>query len=168
MRIDETFELDLPRRYFFARLEATERIEERARARGVRISRLDDGTGLAPGARWRVQGPVRGRLREAEVEVAAYERRTRLRLISVAAGFRAEGEFLFSGAPQNRTNLRLVAEIRPTTLRARLLAPAARIALRRALRAARARLPLLRPAVARDLNRWNAARRAAKDAPGPS
>ena len=128
MKLQARHDAPLPVAHLFDAFADFEAHERAAVAAGATVTPLDQSPGLAPGRRWRVTFPFRGRLRKATLRLAALRRPELMELAGESPNLRFSSRTVFSALGPARTRVEMVIEIEAKTLPFRLLLQSARLA----------------------------------------
>lgn len=128
MKLQARHEAPLPVARLFDAFADFEAHERAAVAAGATVTPLEQTPGLAPGRRWRVAFPFRGRLRKVTLRIAALRRPELMELAGESPNLRFSSRTLFTSLGPARTRVELTLEIEAKTLPFRLLLQSARLA----------------------------------------
>jgi len=156
MKLTAKTDLEVPGGFVYASLLDHDAWERVALARGIGIERPADMPLAGPGAGWRVRVPFRGKPRDILLRLDEATPETKVAM--GVHGEAIEGSMVLEvlALSPRRTRLRLVLEIKPRTLAARLVLNTLRLARGRV----QARLDLRIGQVGRRIEGWFAERRA--------
>ena len=116
------------------------RVERELTDHGVGLERLDNDTGLVPGAAWHTVVQVRGRRRDADAQLVAVERPNLLRLEGKSGGMLMETNLEFDAIDPQTTELEVVVNLRARSMSAKLLLSSFRLARTKMVRGMRKRV----------------------------
>lgn len=121
MKFSSKEDIETPIDRVFEQLTNFEMFERAAIRRGVEIERERDTAQPVVGMAWKARFEMRGRSREARVELTHLDRPNTLRFDAIGKG--VDGSFFIDLLPlsQRSTRISVVLDIEPKTLSARLL-----------------------------------------------
>lgn len=128
MKFKSKEDLDVPIAQVFDMIADFERHERSAMRRGVKIKRLDSLEAPGLGAKWDIGFQMRGRERQAEVEVTGFDRPNEMTFEAQIQGLNSTVEVVLVPLSKTRTRLNVVGTLKPKTLSARLLVQSLKLA----------------------------------------
>jgi carbon monoxide dehydrogenase subunit G len=128
MKFKSKEDLDVPIAQVFDMIADFERHERSAMRRGVKIKRLDSLEAPGLGAKWDIGFQMRGRERQAEVEVTGFDRPNEMTFEAQIQGLDSTVEVVLVPLSKTRTRLNVVGTLKPKTLSARLLVQSLKLA----------------------------------------
>lgn len=131
MRFATKEDLTLPLDAVFAALADFQGLERLAARRGIRATRADRMAIRGAGMRWDVTFPVRGRMRQATLDLTGYDPGGGMRLLGNSANLEMTVVLSLVALARNRTRLAVEIEVLPKTIAARLLIQSARLGRKR-------------------------------------
>jgi hypothetical protein len=128
MKLTAKTDLDIPAAAVFARLTDHAAWEREAVRRGIEVERPADMPLSGIGAGWRIRAPYRGKMRKLliRIEDMVQDQRLGFKIDSPSAEADAVVEVLMLSP--RRTRLRVMVDVRPKTLAARLFLNTIRLA----------------------------------------
>jgi len=128
MKFSSKEDIETPIDRVFEQLTNFEMFERAAIRRGVEIERERDTAQPVVGMAWKARFEMRGRSREARVELTHLDRPNTLRFDAIGKG--VDGSFFIDLLPlsQRSTRISVVLDIEPKTLSARLLIQSMKLA----------------------------------------
>lgn len=128
MKFSSKEDIETPIDRLFEQLTNFEMFERAAIRRGVEIERERDTAQPVVGMAWKARFEMRGRSREARVELTHLDRPNTLRFDAIGKG--VDGSFFIDLLPlsQRSTRISVVLDIEPKTLSARLLIQSMKLA----------------------------------------
>ena len=124
-------EVDVPRDFAFSRFADFTRYEAAARGYGADIRRVNGFTELAEGVSWRGSVTVRGKTRGVEATVTRLDRPSHASMETVVGGMTLVVDLVFEELAPDRTLVQVSANLRATTLAARLIMQTVKLARRK-------------------------------------
>lgn len=121
-------DLEAPIEKVFDLMADFDRHERSALRRGIEITRKDPNGAPGVGTTWEAQFKFRGKKRKADIRVVEFERPTQITVEAQIQGLGSRVEFSLVALSQSRTRLAMVAELKPSTLSARLLVQSFKLA----------------------------------------
>ncbi|QFU09713.1 Polyketide cyclase / dehydrase and lipid transport [Rhodobacteraceae bacterium THAF1] len=128
MKFSSRTEIDAPPTVVFERLSDFERIESLARERGVKVERLDDGSEGPSDARWRIDFDYRGRSRSCDAAIAAYVPGEQIAGRGELEGLSIFGNVELVEYDPGKTRMFCTVDLKPSSMRARLLVQSLKLA----------------------------------------
>jgi carbon monoxide dehydrogenase subunit G len=128
MKFKSKEDLDVPIAQVFDMIADFERHERSAMRRGVKIKRLDSLEAPGLGAKWDIGFQMRGRERQAEVEVTGFDRPNEMTFEAQIQGLDSTVEVVLVPLSKPRTRLNVVGTLKPKTLSARLMVQSLKLA----------------------------------------
>ncbi|GAA6163563.1 hypothetical protein NBRC116590_12670 [Pelagimonas sp. KU-00592-HH] len=128
MKFKSKEDLDVPIAQVFDMIADFERHERSAMRRGVKIKRLDSLEAPGLGAKWDIGFQMRGRERQAEVEVTGFDRPNEMTFEAQIQGLDSTVEVVLVPLSKTRTRLNVVGTLKPKTLSARLMVQSLKLA----------------------------------------
>ena len=121
MKFSAKEDIEAPIEQVFTLVSDFEALERAALRRGAEVQRTDSLPRPAVGMTWAASFMMRGRQRNMEVELVAYDPPQSMLFHSTAQGSEADMAFELVALSRGRTRLSLDLELKPRTLSARLL-----------------------------------------------
>lgn len=121
-------ELDVPRDFAFSRFADFTRYEDAARSYGADIRRVNGFARIAEGVSWRGSVVVRGKTRGVEATVTRLQRPEHARMDTSVGGMAVGVDLFFEEIGPDRTLVRVCAQLKATTLAARLILQTVKLA----------------------------------------
>ena len=128
MKFRASTDIDAPINACFEALADFEHIARRARRAGVEVERTDTMTTPGPGMCWRVEGPFRGRMRRAEVELVDYDAPEKMLFHLSSSGIEADITLTLSRESGRRTVLESQVRVVPRNLASRVALQSVKLA----------------------------------------
>ena len=128
MKFSSRTEIDAPPGDVFDRLSDFDRIEDMGRERDISVERLDDRSGGPESARWRIGFDYRGKSRVCDAEIAAYVPGEQIAARGQLDGLAVLGNIELVQAEPGRTRMFCTIELKPGSMRARLLVQSLKLA----------------------------------------
>lgn len=128
MKVSARIDLDLPRATVFLAASDFATAESRLRARGIEVVRVADRTPTGPGLAWAARVRVRGRMRDVASELTGFDPPQGLTIRSRIGGMEATFEARMVALAADRTRVIAGLDLRATTLKARVVLQALRLA----------------------------------------
>lgn len=128
MKVSARIDLDLPRATVFAAASDFAAAEARLAARGVEIRRVADRTPPGPGIAWTARARLRGRTRDIASEVTELDPPQGLTIRSQIGGMVATFDVRVVALSADRTRVIAGLDLRATTMKARVILQALRLA----------------------------------------
>ncbi|MCU0907370.1 MAG: SRPBCC family protein [Rhodobacteraceae bacterium] len=128
MKVSARIDLDLPRATVFAAVSDLAAAEARLAARGVEITRVVDRTPPGPGIAWTARARLRGRSRDIASELTVLDPAQGLTIRSRIGGMVATLDVRVVALAADRTRVITGLDLRATTLKARVMLQALRLA----------------------------------------
>lgn len=128
MKFSSRTEIDAPPQDVFARLSDFDRIEAMARERDVTVERLDDLSNGPSGARWQIVFDYRGKNRTCEADIAAFVQNEQIAARGQMEGLTVFGNVELVEYEAGKTRMFCTVDLKPTTMRARLLVQSLKLA----------------------------------------
>ncbi len=141
MKFGHSREINVPIDYLFDRACNFAVFEKRGIQHGIEVHRQSGGPVVA-GYRWQIAGILRGKPREAAIELVEFIRPDLIGVMVYSSGFQTAGTVRFIGLTKRSSRIETEIEIRATTLRARLILQALRLARGRVAKRIRAAINL--------------------------
>ncbi|PIV72805.1 MAG: hypothetical protein COW55_15375 [Rhodobacteraceae bacterium CG17_big_fil_post_rev_8_21_14_2_50_65_11] len=121
-------EVDVPRDFAFWRFADFTRYEQAARGYGAEIRRVNGFTEMTEGVSWRGSVVVRGKTRGVEATVTVLNPPERAQMQTVVGGMRVDVDLTFEELAPEKTLVRASAQLKATTLGARLILQTVKLA----------------------------------------
>lgn len=128
MKFKSKQDLDVPVAQVFDMIADFDRHERSAIRRGVKIKRVDTQDQPGVGTQWEIEFQMRGRERQAEVEVTGFDRPNEMTFGAQMQGLDSTVEVVLVPLSKTRTRLNVVGTLKPKTLSARLLVQSLKLA----------------------------------------
>lgn len=128
MKFSSKEDIDVPIEQVFAMVSNFDTIERAALRRGAEVQRLDTLAKPGVGMRWSAAFKARGRMRQLDIDMVAYNPPNVMQFHSVAQGL--ESDFLIElvAMSRNRTRLSVQLDLKPRSISARLLVQSLKLA----------------------------------------
>jgi hypothetical protein len=140
MKFKAVESINLPVEVVFDDFTDIRRIGKELTDHGIGLERLDNDTGLVPGAAWQTVFSFRGRRRDADAQVVEVERPNLLRLECKSGGMLIETNVEFTKLTPETTEVRVVVNLRARSMSAKVLLSSLRLARSRIVRGMRKRV----------------------------
>lgn len=127
MRLAAREDIELPASVVFAAASDFDHFARLALRRGFQVERRDRLPEPAVGMRWSVSGPYGGKLRHVTAELRAYVPGESLLVRMTGGGFEVDIDVDVIALSWRRTRLRTDLDLRPRTIRARILMQALKL-----------------------------------------
>lgn len=131
MKLTSKTDLDVPVSFVYATLADHPAWEREALRRGARVERPADAPATGVGATWRVRGRFRGKERKVSVRLTQAALNEVMTYDLDSPSIEGQAQFEVLALSPRRTRLRVVLEVRPRTLAARLFLNTLRLTRRR-------------------------------------
>jgi len=128
MKFSTKEDLDAPIDKVFEVLADFEMIERAAMRRGVELQRTDILVKPDVGASWHAKFRMRGKPREVNIAITVYDPPNEMVVRSQLQGVESETQIELVALSRQQTRLSVVADLKPTTLSARLLVQSLKMA----------------------------------------
>ncbi len=128
MELSAREDVEAPAEAVFRAVTDFARFERAVLRRGAEIARTDDLAAPGEGMCWRIRYQLRGRRREAELEMLVFEPPEKITAIGRGSGIAARFDVLLIPLSPARTRMDFRSEFRANTLSGRLLLQPARLA----------------------------------------
>lgn len=129
--IFETMEdVDIPQDFAFSRFADFTRYEQTARHYGADIRRVNGFTEITEGCSWRGSAVVRGKTRGVEATITRLAHYEHARIDTVVGGMTVGVDLFFEELGPEQTQVRTTAQLKATTLAARLILQTVKLARR--------------------------------------
>jgi carbon monoxide dehydrogenase subunit G len=128
MKFSSKEDIEAPLDQVFAVLSDFEIFERAAIRRGAEVHRRDDMTAPGAGMRWEASFMMRGKQRDAVIELVTYDRPNEMVFESHAGGVEGFLDIDLVALAPRRTRLSVNFEVKPKTLPARLLIQSMKLA----------------------------------------
>ncbi|RMD89563.1 MAG: SRPBCC family protein [Alphaproteobacteria bacterium] len=128
MKISTRRDIDAPIEAVFAAVSDFEGFEKQALRRGAEVQREGEAGAAGAGTRWKIRAPFRGRPRDIEAAVERYEPPEMLVISTRTAGLEGVVEAELVALSASRTRLRFAVDLRPRSIRGRLLVQSLKLA----------------------------------------
>lgn len=128
MKFSTREDIEAPIEYVFAQVSDFQGLERSALRRGAEVQRVDDMGGTGPGMIWNTAFDLRGKRRNAQIELVEMDPPHSMRLVSRAATINGDLWIDLVAMSRGRTRLSLAAELTPQTLAARLVLQSLKLA----------------------------------------
>lgn len=128
MQFSSKEDIEAPIADVFAMLSDFEQFERLAVRRGVEVERLQDPGAPAVGMAWRAMFAVRGKTREAEITLEAYDPYETMRFVTRTQGLEGYVELELVPLSPKRTRMAVVLNLKPKTLSGRVLIQSLKLA----------------------------------------
>ncbi|MTJ05414.1 MAG: SRPBCC family protein [Sediminimonas qiaohouensis] len=128
MKFSTKEDVDAPISKVFDTLADFEMIERAAMRRGVEVQRTDTLSKPGIGASWHAKFNMRGKQREVDIFVPSYDPPNEITMHSQLQGLQSEMKIELVALSRQQTRLSVVANLKPTTLSARLLVQSLKMA----------------------------------------
>ena len=127
MRLASRTDIEAPAAGLYAALTNLDWLQDSARAAAVRLRRTDQGHGLVVGASWHSTLLWRGRERNAECTVERIEAPRSVRLGCRSGAYFCTIDLTLAPLSRKLTRMAVVVEVKPLSVRARLMLQTLRI-----------------------------------------
>jgi len=114
-------EADIPRDFAFSRFADFTRYEQAARDYGADIRRVNGFTEISEGCSWRGSAVVRGKTRGVEARITRLNPSDHAQISTIVGGMTITVDLFFEEIGPEKTLVRTTAQLRATTLAARLI-----------------------------------------------
>lgn len=128
MKIVAKEDVEAPIEKVFAAVSDFRRFERSAIRRGAKVKRLDSLDEPGAGVAWKAKFFTRGKQRAMHLEVVEFAAPERILLAAESDGMKGQILVELVALSRTRTRLRLVSELKPQTLSARLLVQSLKLA----------------------------------------
>ncbi|MCR8725959.1 SRPBCC family protein [Frigidibacter sp. ROC022] len=128
MKFSKREDIEAPLDVVFRAVSDFNAFERSAMRRGIEVSRRDDLEQPGVGMAWDVRAPVRGRLRDISIRVAAWAPETSLALNADSSGILATLTVELVALSRNRTRMQVGLELRAVTMSSKLLLQSMKLA----------------------------------------
>lgn len=128
MKFSTRKDIEAPLDFVFARAADFAAIERQLLRRGVDLQRTKAGDVSGTGMAWAARTKIRGRARDVEATVCAFDAPNGYTVEGATDGISFTGSVETIGLSRSRTRLLVALDIRPTTLSARLILQSAKLA----------------------------------------
>lgn len=128
MKLSAKTDIEAPIAFVYASLADHPQWEAEARRRGIEIERPDGTPAQGVGAAWRIEAPFRGKVRKILLTMREMMPHHRLALDFDGQTFEGEMVLELLALSPRSTRMRLVVDLRPKTLSARLFLNTLRLA----------------------------------------
>lgn len=128
MKFSSKEDIDVPIDQVFQMISNFDAIERAALRRGADVERLDKLQQPGVGMRWSAAFKARGRMRELEIEMTAFNPPNQMQFHSVAQGLESDFVVELVEMSRNRTRLGVQLDLRPRSISARLLVQSLKLA----------------------------------------
>lgn len=123
-------EIETPRDFAFSRFADFTRYEASVRQYGADIRRVNGFTEIAEGCSWRGSAVVRGKARGVEATITRLDRPDHAQMKTTVGGMTVDVDLYFTELGPEKTELRATAQLKATTLAARLILQTVKLARR--------------------------------------
>ncbi|WP_420395944.1 hypothetical protein [Nioella sp.] len=123
-------DVDVPRDFAFSRFADFTRYEASARQYGADIRRVNGFTEIAEGCSWRGSAVVRGKARGVEAVITRLNRPDHAQMKTTVGGMTVDVDLYFEDLGPEKTQVRVTAHLKATTLAARLILQTVKLARR--------------------------------------
>ena len=127
MKFVHSRDLNVPVEFLFERASDFAAFESRATANGVEVHRLTGGP-IDLGCQWQIAGVLRGKPRQAEVELTQISAPDHLTIVGHSAEYRLAVSLNFIALTKRTSRLEVLIEAKGTTLRSRISIQTLRLA----------------------------------------
>ncbi len=128
MKFSTREDIEAPIDAVFDMLCEFESFERSAMRRGAEVQRLDQLRVPGVGLTWAAVFDLRGRRRELEIEMVAFDKPNEMMLESTSPGLIGQMSFELVALSRNRTRILVELEVKPINLSARLLVQSLKLA----------------------------------------
>jgi hypothetical protein len=128
MKFSAKEDIEAPVEQVFALVSDFEGFETSARRRGADVQRTDTLPTSAIGMTWSASFVARGRQRQLNIEMTAYEPPQMMRFHSVAQGLEADMKVELVALSRGRTRFSIDLDLKPKSISARLLVQSLKLA----------------------------------------
>lgn len=128
MKFSSKEDIDAPIEQVFAALSEFETYERSAMRRGIEVQRVDPSGPVGIGLAWDVRFRLRGRDRDARLDLIACDPRTGLCVVSKTDGIDATMQIDLLALSRRRTRVAVSLNLAPTTLSARVFLQSLKLA----------------------------------------
>ncbi|QQA42498.1 SRPBCC family protein [Pelagovum pacificum] len=128
MKFSTREDIEAPIDHVFAHVTDHATFERQALRRGADVQRLDGGTGIGVGSRWKVGFNFRGRRRDLTATVTTFDPPNSISVGATTTGIDGLTTIDLVQLSRTRTRLMVAIEMRPTTLAARLMIQSLKLA----------------------------------------
>ncbi len=127
MKFSTREDIEAPAEVVFDAMSDFAAFERSAMRRGAEVSRVDRVADLGVGLTWSLRFPVRGKMRRAVCELEQYDPPNGMRCRLESSGFDGLLTLGLVALSRSRTRLGVQLEVKPLTLKARLLLQSVRL-----------------------------------------
>ncbi|MDF1729513.1 MAG: SRPBCC family protein [Sulfitobacter sp.] len=128
MKFSTNEDVEAPIDAVFDMLSDFEHFERAAMRRGAEVQRVDEMRTPGVGMTWQAVFEVRGKRREAVLEMVTYDRPNEMVVEATSPGMVGEMSFELIALSRNRTRVKAELEVKPLNLSARLLVQSLKLA----------------------------------------
>lgn len=128
MRFSSKEDINAPIDAVFEAVTDFDYFERTMLQRGAQVTRVDANTDKGVGMCWDVGFKYRGRSRQARAEITTFEQPEELVINSVVGGINGDMNVAMISLGKNQTRLKVILDIKPQTLPARLLVQSLKLA----------------------------------------
>lgn len=128
MKFSSKEDIEAPIDRVFAALSQFESYERSAMRRGIAVQRVDPSAPVDVGLAWDVQFKMRGKQRDARLELVQFDHPVAMQVTSRTQGIDAVLQLDLLALSQTRTRMSVSLELTPTTLSARLFVQSLKLA----------------------------------------
>ncbi|MBI1417466.1 MAG: SRPBCC family protein [Limimaricola sp.] len=128
MQFKSTEDIEAPIDYVFARLTDFPSFEKGLLRRGATVTRTRAAAPGQAGSAWQVKFKFRGKMREAQLDVARVDPPSSLELLAISGGMHGVIRASLLALSAGRTRMTVTSELSATTITARLLLQSLKLA----------------------------------------
>lgn len=128
MKFSTREDVDVPAEVVFAAASDFDAFEMMVARRGATVKRINNPSKPGEGMSWDVGFRFRGRDRQAEIELVKYKEPDELRFKSRTGGLDVEFQVEVTAVSPTKSRVKVVLDLQPKTLSARLLVQSMRLA----------------------------------------
>lgn len=128
MKISTREDIDAPIAHVFAKVSDFQNYERAAMRRGVQVRRINGQDITGPGMAWQAEFDFRGKRRTMDIVLEDYEAPTELKFAATSGGLTGTCEIELIALSPGKTRMKLVVDLKPQTLSARLLVQSLKLA----------------------------------------
>ena len=121
MNFETREDVDIPRDFAFSRFADFTRYEKSVRQYGADIRRVNGFTEIAEGCSWRGSAIVRGKARGVEATITRLNHPEHAQMKTTVGGMTVDVDLFFEELGPEKTRVRATAQLKATTLAARLI-----------------------------------------------
>ena len=128
MKFSTREDIDAPIEHVFAKVTDFQTFERAAMRRGAQVKRTDGQDVVGPGMAWQAEFDFRGKKRTMDIVLEDFESPTELEFAATSGGLTGTCEIELIALSPKKTRMKLVVDLKPQTLSARLLVQSLKLA----------------------------------------